>query len=85
MGPDLPTAYADTGAVDDDDDFNSRCLRTRDDHVTALAARDSGAILPPSLQDTDTDRSASVTSESSSPPVPVEIMTQHRPIAAMMQ
>ena len=50
--------------------------------VTALAARESGAMLPPLLLDDAAESKASVTSESSRPPVPVEMTTAHFPIAA---
>ena len=80
MGPDFPPK-AETGVVDVDLDLSF----FREVQDTAFAARDSGTILPPSLQDDAAASSASVTSESSSPPVPVEMMTTHFPTAARRQ
>mmetsp|Transcript_11225 Transcript_11225/g.16842 ORF Transcript_11225/g.16842 Transcript_11225/m.16842 type:complete len:203 (+) Transcript_11225:780-1388(+) len=57
----------------------------RDDHLTALAARESGEMFPPSLQEDAAESKASVTSASSNRPVPVEITMAHFPMAARRQ
>lgn len=54
-------------------------------HLTALAARESGGMFPPSLQEDAPESKASVTSASSSVPVPVETITAHLPMAARRQ
>ena len=77
MGPDLPP-NALTGVVE----VNLNFCFLSDVQDTALAARESGAILPPFLQEDAAESKASVTSESSGPPVPVEIRTAHFPMAA---
>ena len=56
-----------------------------DTHFTALAARDSAAILPPPLTERASDSNASVTSASSIPPVPVAMITAHLPIPTIRQ
>ena len=74
------------GAAAEEGCLASRLSRTREDHATAFAARDSGAMFPPPApQDDAAERRASVTSEPSAPPVPVDITTAHRPAAATMQ
>ena len=76
IGPDLPP-YALTGVVVEGLDF-----LWREVHVTALAARESGEMFAPFLMEEAAERRASVTSESSKLPVPVEITTAHFPMAA---
>ena len=92
MGPDLPILNAETGVVFVVVvvDFLGllSLFRMVEVQVTALAARDSGAAFPPgepSLQDDAAESKASVISESSNPPVPVEITTAHFPTAARIQ
>lgn len=77
----MPTEYAETGGALLAD---LACFLS-EVHATALAARESGAMLPPFLHETAEERRASVTSESSGPPVPVDMMTAHFPTAARRQ
>lgn len=91
-GPDLPIPNAETGVLllllllvsVDFLDFFSFGVAV-EDQVTALAARDSGAMLllfPLVVQSLAAESNASVISESSIPPVPVDINTAHFPTAA---
>ena len=74
----------------DDDDALARSARPRGAVTvvqdTALAARDSGGMLPPPRpQDVAADRRASVVSQSSIPPVPVDMIAANLPNETRMQ